>query len=266
MLRDQLARLKFGRKSKPNLSVDAIGRIYVFIRSWNRPLYLWSCLDSLFRNTAFDCRFVLIDNASPDPLVRSVVNGFARRSMFHAVHFMDHNTAASQNMVFFRYREELGSYFLLLDSDILVEPSDPCWLTRLLSIAENRPDLGVIGSAVDTNDFVNPESARALHPDLPDAVLADLIKSQSPERTLSMDGPEIVHPFYPPGRLLLLRTEVFRDQGLQIGNARICRAALQKGFGNGIASTVRHRHLSLMNIYDYPEYDYRQLREYLRAG
>ena len=247
-------------------SPDEIGPIHVFIRSHNRARYLWACLDSLYRHTTFPCRFVFVDNASTDPMIREVVAGFERRQLFHAVHFMDRNHPSNQNMAFFKYRSQMGRYFLLLDSDIIVEPSDPCWLTRLVHIAERRPDLGVIGSHIDQADFVDPVAARNALPNMPQAELDDLIKAHSPERNIPDSGPEVIQPFYPPGRLLLLRTEVFRETGLQIGNARICRAALEAGFGNGIATGVRHRHLSLMNFFDYPEYDYEQLRQYLRAA
>ncbi len=178
---------------------------------------------------------------------------------------MDRNHPSSQNLAFFRYLSDMGRYFVLLDSDIIVEQTDPCWLTQLIELAERRHELGVIGSCVDTSDFVDPQTARQALPDMPQAELDDLIKAHSPERRLPKSRSEIIQPFYPPGRLLLLRTEIFRERGLQIGNARICRAVQEAGYDHGIATGVRHRHLSLMNFYDYPEYDYSQLRTYLRA-
>lgn len=266
ILRSVAAGLRHRRSPAAGVSSADIGPVYVFVRSYNRPLYLWSCLDSLFRHTTYPCRFVFVDNASTDPLVRDVTAGFERRGMFHAIHFMDRNHSSGQNIAFFRHRSALGRYFLLLDADIMVEQTDPCWLTRLLQLAERRPDLGVIGSYVDIRDFVDPAAARRAGPHVPDAELDDLIKTHSPERRIPDSRREIIQPFCPPGRLLLLRTEMFRNQGLPIGNARICRVAQAAGFGHGIATRVRHRHLSLMNFFDYPEYDYAQLREYLRAA
>lgn len=243
-----------------------IGPVYLFVRSYNRSKYLWPCLDSLFRCTKFPCRVVFVDNASTDPAVSDIVSGFERRGLFHAVHFMDQNLPSNQNMVFLRHRNSLGRYFVLIDSDIIIEPGDPCWLTRLVGLAERRPDLGVIGSAVDREDFVDGNVAGRLHPEMSQAEIHDLVKAHSPERQLPQSRQEIIRPFYPPGRLLLLRTDIFRDTGPPIGNANICRAANAAGFGNGIATQVRHRHLSLLNVFDYPSYDYAELRNYLRAS
>ncbi len=245
---------------------ESVGPLYVFVRSYNRPLYLWSFLDSLYRYTNFPCRFIFIDNASTDPMVRDVAAGFERRQLFHAVHFMERNHPSNQNMVFFKHRPQMGKYFLLLDADIIVEPTTPCWVTRLVKIAERRRDLGVLGSYIDTEDFVDPDQARAALPQMPQQELDDLIKAHSPERGIPRSSREVILPFWPPGRLLLLRTAAIDQVGLPIGNTRICKAVGQAGFGAGIATSVRHRHLSLMNFYDYPQYDYSQLNQYLRAG
>lgn len=245
---------------------NAVGPIYVFIRSHNRPLYLWPCLDSLFRQTRFPCRFIFIDNASTDPGVRQVVAGFERRKMFHTVHLMDRNEPSNQTMAFFRHRRDMGRYFVLMDSDVVVADSDACWLTEFIHLAESYPRLGVLGSIVDQADFVEPDTVKEILPDLSDSELADLVKADSPERQLSESRERVTQPFFPPGRLLLLRTEIFRESGPPIGTARVCRTALQAGFQHGIATSVRHRHLSFLNAFDYPEYDYGQLREYLRVA
>ncbi len=56
--------------------------------------------------------------------------------MFHAIHFMDRNHAANQNLVFARYRKSMGKYLVVLDGDIIIEHTEPCWLARLIQIAE----------------------------------------------------------------------------------------------------------------------------------
>ncbi len=161
------------------INENTVGPIYVFIRSHNRPLYLWPCLDSLFRQTRFPCRFIFVDNASTDPGVREVVAGFERRKMFHSVHFIDQNSPSNQNMVFFRHRADLGRYFVLLDSDVVVAGNKQCWLTELIQLAEAYPKLGVLGSFVDQTDFVELDNARELLPHLSDRELVDLVKADS---------------------------------------------------------------------------------------
>lgn len=245
---------------------DEIGPIYVFIRAWNRPLYLWACLDSLYRaigNCQYPCRFILIDNSSTDPQVSEIVAGFERRHFFHAVHFMNQNSPRNQTMAFVRYRRELGKYFVVLDADIAVEPTEPCWLTRLIAIAEQRPKLAILGSVVDTRDFIATDWAERVAPEIPEQQLSNLIKTNSRERRQTISEREVIAPFEPAGRLLLLRTEAIDQIGLPIGNIRLCRAAKQAGWDWAIATGVRHRHLSLLNFFDYPDYDFAQLSYYL---
>jgi GT2 family glycosyltransferase len=244
---------------------DAIAPLYVFIRAWNRPLYLWACLDSLYRSTSYPCRFILIDNHSSDAQVRQIVAGFERRHFFHAVHFMEQNSPHNQTMVFLRYRAELGKYFVLLDADITVESTEPCWLTRLIAVAEKDPKLAILGSYIDKSDFIDPQWASEVAPNIPDEQLAQLIKANSPERHIPPSSKEVIRPFNPPGRLLLLRTDVIDQIGLRIGNVPLCQAARNAGYRVGIATGVRHRHLSLLNFFDYPDYDFEQLRRYLRG-
>ncbi len=246
-------------------ATKSIFPVYVFIRSWNRPLYLWACLDSLYRATDYPCRFILIDNNSTDPLVAQVVAGFQRRKFFHAVHFIDRNHAANQNMAFIKYRKNMGKYFVLLDGDITVEQTEPCWLTRLINIAEKHSDLAVLGSYIDKSDFIDRQWARLSAPDIAGKHLDQLIKANSPERQIPSAKSEIITPFNPPGRLLLLRTEAINQIGFRIGNVELCRAARNAGYRVGIATSVRHRHLSLLNFYDYPDYDFEQLRDYLQG-
>jgi GT2 family glycosyltransferase len=248
--------------SRTPVALD-VGAVHVIIRSRNRPLYLWACLDSLYRGTQTACRFVFLDNGSTDAQVRSIVSGFERRGMFAAVHFMERNHAANQRMIVEQYRPAMGRYCVLVDADIVVEHTDPDWLQRMVAIMERDPRLGALGSMVDASDFIDPERARQVAPELPDDLIDQLIKARSPERRLPVSTAEHMDPIPPAGRLLMLRTELFDSVGLPTGNLALCEAVRAAGYRTGIANGVRHRHLSLLNLFDYPDYDVKQLRRYL---
>jgi GT2 family glycosyltransferase len=242
-----------------------VGEIYIFIRSWNRPLYLWTCLDNLYRVTKRPCHFILIDNASTDPLVKKIIQGFERRGMFKAVHFMERNHGSNQQLVFSKYRKEIGKYFFLIDADITIEPSLYCWTDTMIEAAEQNTNLGLLGSYLDTADFVSLKEARQLEPALDEPFLEDLIKWNSNERRTPPKTAEIINPFKPAGRLLLAKTTAIDKVGLPIGNANLCRVVKAAGYDEGISTRVVHRHLSLLNIYDYPDYDFAQLNKYLKG-
>ncbi len=237
--------------------------VTIFIKSWNRPLYLWSCLDSFYRHTRFPARFILIDNASSDPQVAEVVDGFSRRGMFHGVHFLEENRLDGQDSIYEQYKDSIGSYIVLVDGDVFVEPSEPaCWLEHLVSLANSDPKLAMLGSYIDGQDFVALSEAQRLYPDREHAAWRFLVKSRSPEREIPDSTQAIIRPFNPPGRFTLLRKSVIEEIGLRSGGKRFYKAACEAGWDAGIATGVRHRHLSLLNVYDYPEYDYEQRNTY----
>jgi len=59
--------------------------VVIFLTSFGRPLYLWQCLDALWRQTHFPARVILLDNAHPCPLVGEVIKAFDRRGLFAEV-------------------------------------------------------------------------------------------------------------------------------------------------------------------------------------
>jgi len=230
---------------------------FVFILSWERPIYLWASLDSLFRRTQTPCRFVLVDNGSRDPLVREVIAGFQRRGMFHAVHLMETNEPGNLAAVLDDYLPQVGSHFVYMESDITIEaPVEGCWLATLLELAEADPLRAMLGSYCDPRDFPDIEGTRHLFPDMDDEAYLRLVKASSPERTLSVEPPgePLISPFNPPGRLLLLRTEAIAPIGMR-ADAELHHALVAQGWTTGIATAVRHRHLSLLHVFDEPAYD-----------
>jgi GT2 family glycosyltransferase len=258
-------KLLFHNSDYPLPQEHDTGNVYVFLRSHNRPLYLWACLDSLYRNTKTRCRFVLIDNASADPQVKEVIRGFERRGMFHAIHYMETNEGANQQRIFDLYCKEVGKYFFTCDTDIIIEPSPGCWIATMIDIAERNPGLSLLGSYIDASDFVPVEKARSLEPQLSLSQVSELIKQKSPERNIPGRTAEIINPFRPAGRLLLARKETIEQTGLYANNKDLCSAFENAGFKYGITTRVVHRHLSLLNIYDYPGYDYDELHSYLNS-
>jgi len=230
--------------------------IAVLILSWNRPLYLWAALDSLYRHTRQPAQFILVDNNSDDPGVRDVVRGFTRRGMFHTVEWAPVNSPTRAYDSMTKYRPLFGEFFVYVESDTLVLESDPCWLSRFCELMDSHPRLGLLGSYIDSRDFIEPSLAAASAPELDPAHRAALIKENSFERRLPAVPPqsEIIDPFNPPGRLLAIRTRVLDTVGFG-PDGLLYPQVKAAGWEAGIATGIRHRHLSLLNFYDYPEYD-----------
>jgi GT2 family glycosyltransferase len=231
--------------------------ITVFIHSYNRPLYLWASLDSLYRGTRHPHRFVFLDMASDDPLVRQVVAGFERRGMFSEVVWSPRGDIDSFWALLWPRLAEVGPFFAYCETDVIVEGTDPCWLTTLAALMQGAPRLAMLGSVIDKHDFVGFDEARRLEPQAEDHRLRDMIKWFSPERAQDPSAVEgsIFSPHNPAGRLLMMRSEALAKVGAGV-DAVLHEKFIAAGYEIGIATAVRHRHLSLLHVYDYPQYDY----------
>jgi hypothetical protein len=236
--------------------------VSVFILVYNRPLYLWACLDSLYRNTKYPAKFILADNASTDPLVRRVIQGFERRRMFHAVHICEDNRTDRLKWMIEQHRHELGDVFGFVECDVVVADSEAGWLGPMVRIMRKNPDLWMLGSLCDKTDFVDPAFARSVDPALPPEQCEFLVKAHSPERQRVDTSQLLVEPHNPPMRLLLLRTELLKKVVIR-SDYEIYFDIKKLGHQAKIATTVVHRHLSLLNFFDYADYDAAQREEWV---
>jgi hypothetical protein len=231
--------------------------IDVIISSYNRPLHLWASLDSLCRCTQYPHRFVLLDMASDDPLIPRVIAGFERRGMFSQVIRSPRNHPQEFWKAVWSLVAGGGEFIGHVDGDVVVEDSEPCWLGAFVALMERNRGLAMVGPRIDKRDFISWENAREIAPDIDEERLADLIKLKSPERhqDVSQGGArDLVYPHNPPGRLLLMRSWALALVGAGTDGA-LDRKLRDAGYETGIATGVRHRHLSLLNLFDYPDYD-----------
>lgn len=228
--------------------------VCVLVLTYNRPLYLWACLDSLYRNTKYPAKFILADNGSTDPLVRRVIHGFERRRMFHAVHFCGDNRPDRLKWMLEQHRGELGEFFGFVECDVVAPDSKEGWLGPMVRLMRRHPKLWMLGSRIDPRDFIDPALARSLDPALSPEQCDFLVKAQSVERQPVASSRSLVEPYNPPMRLLLLRTELLNKVVIR-SDYEIYRDVKKLGYDAKIVTGVVHRHLSLLNFFDYPEYD-----------
>tara|TARA_Y100000766_G_scaffold285361_1_gene308199 strand:+ start:5692 stop:6477 length:786 start_codon:yes stop_codon:yes gene_type:complete len=238
--------------------------ITIFISSWGRPVYLWSCLDALYRTIRSPVRIVLLDNAHPDPLMHQVIAGFERRGLFAEVVRFQTNRFKNIIEAYQERLAEVGPWHVYMESDVVVSCSHGCWLAEMHRIVQANPAIGMLGSLIDTTDFIDAEEALQLTADTTES--ADfLAKLNSPERAFagasqwadeSRDSFPTEPPCpigNPPGRLMMLRTEVIREHGFQL-DSPLADCFRRHGFRPAVTARVRHRHLSLLNIFDHTDY------------
>lgn len=231
--------------------------VTVIVSSRNRPIYLWACLDALYRLTRYPCRVVLVDMASDDPLVKGVITAFRRRGLLGEVAIMPQNDPAMLVRFILSRLDKLDPYFVYIESDAVILERSDCWLDAMVRIMDEHPKMAMLGSAIDLRDFVELDAAAELEPDMDPLTLRALVKADSPERQQRLDdvqGQPIFYPHNPAGRLMMLRTDAVKEVGLTVDRLLDTqfRAA---GYDTAIATSVRHRHLLLLHIFDEPHYD-----------
>jgi hypothetical protein len=205
--------------------------------------------------------------ASEDPLVGRVIAGFERRGMFSQVIRAPRNQSEELWKTLWSVVAGAGAFVGYVDGDVVVEDHDPCWLTAFVGLMGQHPKLAMVGPAIDKRDFISWERARALEPGFEEERLAALIKLHSPERNQDLSGAEtcgLVYPHNPPGRLLLLRCAALARIGVGT-DGMLDRKFRDAGYETGIATGVRHRHLSLLNLFDYSEFDTAKRDTFIRS-
>ena len=236
----------------------------VVIASYGRPAYLWACLDALYRKTQSPARFILVDNWHSDPGVGAVIEGFSRRGMFAEVHRFPTNCADNLRDAYAASLAAAGDEHVFLESDAVVSCTSGCWLAEMLRIFRSAPGIGMLGSLIDCEDFLPEDGPPSLQST--NGRTRFLAKLDSPERGFKAGDAwhSTERDFFttappcpignPPGRLLMLRTDTMRECGL-IPDSALATRFRKAGFQPAVTARVRHRHLSLLNIFDYHGYD-----------
>ncbi|NQY68108.1 MAG: glycosyltransferase family 2 protein [Flavobacteriales bacterium] len=226
----------------------------IFLLSWNRPIYLWVCLDSIYRHTERPFNLIIADNNSEDASVRDIIIGFQKREGFiNEVHFCDENSPFRLKWLIEKYWDEIDDFFVIIEGDIEILPSDSCWLSSFASYFDSDPDLGMVGSKVYQKDFVSLKRAKELLPGKSHEDVCKLIKQYAKWRSHGDFSEELIDPHNPALRLMALRKNVYEK--ITFGrDLEMYRQIKELGYCSAISTKVVHRHLSLLNVYDQPSF------------
>jgi hypothetical protein len=185
-----------------------------------------------------------MDNNSRDPLVRNVIDGFSRRGLFHELHMMDSNNRSNFVKVFNKHLSDMGDYHVFMESD--VEILTKGWLSKMIHYFQSDK-FGMLGSAIDQDDFIDVDKVGKKD--------KEMAKIRSRERTYDFSG-EGVLMNRPAGRLAVRKTKLIAGNIESLYNDNdIIPFVESRGYKVGIVKEVVHRHLSLLNYYDYDNYN-----------
>ena len=198
----------------------------VFVISWGRPIYLWCCLDALWRLTRSKARIILLDNFHPDPLMSQVIGGFERRGLFSEIIRFPDNSFDNIKSAYIERLADAGPFHVYLESDAVINCTCGCWLSEMTRIIRANPHIGMLGSLIETGDFVDePTALRLAGGDARQALF--LAKLGSLERRFadSAEWADEGRDYFfaeapcpignPPGRLMMLNTDFMRENGFE---------------------------------------------------
>jgi len=160
--------------------------------------------------------------------------------------------------------DKVGARHVFMESDAVICDRSSCWIETMQQIMVKNPFIGMLGSMIDVRDFVPADNAFVLTNNDHKAARF-LAKLNSPERGFIHEPAwsDSSNEFFiteppcpirnPPGRLMMLDTETMLDLGLHTDGALANQFRL-RGMTPSITPLVKHRHLSLLNIYDYKDY------------
>lgn len=227
----------------------------------DRPIYTYMTLDSFQRATQSPYALVVFHHLSADPLVQKVLDSFVARGVISEIVEISDEHVDYPSILAAAMARGLGEkeFFYFLENDVVIEKADRCWIDRMQAAFRADPGLAMVGSAIDTSDFIDPEVLAAQMGRPLDEHELEVIKARSPERGQRFENGTMVGTVHNvPGRFLGLRTKAITEGVLNVD--WLMDAALrQRGWKTRILHDVRHRHLSLLNYYDY--FDYYQRRE-----
>ena len=217
----------------------------------------------------------LIRQCSPRPTSLKVIEGFEHRGLFNEVVRFKTNTADNIVKAYEERLVDAGPLHVYLESDCVILCKSGCWLAKMKSVMDTQPKLAILGSLIDSTDFVSEDKAIALTGGDKESSNF-LAKLHSPERAFIKESPIDDETLgyipigknsaisNPPGRLMMLRTSLMQQVGLK-SDVKLAQYFTEQGFSTGISAKVKHRHLSLMNIYDYWDYSADQRSDFFSA-
>jgi len=221
--------------------------IEIVILTHNRKLYAEKMIESIKENTEYPHKIIIVDNASNEE-TKEYLRCLMRKNIVSQVFYNQQNLFHQGWQTGIDATE--GEMIVLSDPDILVPRLEPCWLTQMVKLMEENPNIGKLGARLDLSNHPSktwrdkplsgPSCLNPL-PGLP--LLSDgKIYRQHVDTTLHIMRKSI----YPGGKM---------QGGLKGGNAGLPRRYLP-GTVEAVARDIVVYHLGWEDLKDYPDYFY----------
>jgi GT2 family glycosyltransferase/glycosyltransferase involved in cell wall biosynthesis len=136
-----------------NAAAAATGKtVDIVIPIYDGLYVLKQCIDSIFNCTKWKYHLFLVDDASPDPKIKSYLNRFALETPVTVLHNQkNRGFPATVNRGVFT---GTGDYVCVLNSDVIVTP---WWLTKLVLALESDERNQIVNPVTNNTALINVE-------------------------------------------------------------------------------------------------------------
>jgi len=117
----------------------------IIIPAWNQLEYTKNCLESIFKNTHYPYRLVIIDNASEQPTRNYLQKLSEQKKIFLLCNEQNLGWIKAINQ---GIKISSAPYICLMNNDTLTTDG---WLTEMVFVAENNPQVGIVNPS--SNNF-----------------------------------------------------------------------------------------------------------------
>lgn len=231
-----------------------LSKVWVIILNWNLKDETITCVKSVLASSYLPERVIVVDNGSSDGSASYIAKHFG-----NSIHLILNETnkgfAAGVNEGIRYALAHNADWVLLLNNDTIIAPD---MIERLITVAECRPDIGILGPAI----FYYNQPERVWR--LGDRHFRWLpIPLKVPARVLHKRKEEILPVDYVTGCGMLIRRQVFLSIGLFDPNyfmyyedADFCQRARRAGFSIVCVPAAKMWHKVSMSTSMNPSYQH----------
>ncbi|MEO1554847.1 MAG: hypothetical protein AAFS01_00330 [Pseudomonadota bacterium] len=225
-------------------------------------------LDALSRTTETDHRLIVYHHRTGPSDNDTILGAFRERGIIHEI-FEQEGEKFDWDVFQTFARSRLAPedlYLFFIENDVIVQSAQGCWIARMVETMDADPRLAFLGAAIDKSDFIAPgQLADQLGRPLTEHERA-LIKADSPERKQAFKPGQLLYNGHTvPGRFFCLRIAALEAGVPTLLDSAMDRFFREQGWTTGVLRTVRHRHMSLLNYFDYPEHQLRRDQHFVHA-
>ena len=115
----------------------------ILLVTYHRKNLTYMTLESIYQRTRTPYRLIVVDNGSPEDM-RDMLREYQKKDIIKVLVLLDRNWGLEYAKNTGLRFVESEPYFINTDNDLLIQLSDPDWLSQMVNLMEKNSDYGAI--------------------------------------------------------------------------------------------------------------------------